>query len=247
MRMPLDDWTPAAIVFDCDGTLLDTERHWVTAREEVLRTYGVVAGADFTELTRGRHYTDCGRLMAEAAGLPARAEEFTRQLLEAFRRLVVAEPRPAPGAGELLEKISGDVPLAVASNCPREIVEAGLEHAGFLHRFAHIVVPEGDIRPKPDPDVYLTASRRCGVPPARALAVEDSSCGILSASRAGLRIIGVCPQPQPLVDEWFTTLADPRLLSWATTFTAGRQDSPGKPPRARAVQDTSTAPPPQAF
>jgi beta-phosphoglucomutase-like phosphatase (HAD superfamily) len=243
--MPLDDWTPAAIIFDCDGTLLDTERHWERAREEVLRDHGVTLGADFADLTRGRHYTECGRLMAEAAGLPARAEEFTEQLLEAFRRLVVAEPRPAAGAGELLEKIGGGLPLAVASNCPREIVEAGLEHAGFLHWFAHIVVPDGDIRPKPYPDVYLTASHLCGVPPARALAVEDSSCGILSASQAGLRIISVGPRPLPLADEWHVNLADPSLLTWIATFTVGRQDRSDGPPRARTDQDTTTAPPTQ--
>jgi HAD superfamily hydrolase (TIGR01509 family) len=243
--MPLDDWTPAAIVFDCDGTLLDTECHWEQAREEVLRDHGVTLGADFAELTRGRHYTDCGRLMAEAAGLPAQAERFTAQLLEAFRRLVVADPRPAPGARELLEKIGGSVPLAVASNCPRDIVEAGLEHAGFLRSFAHIVVPEGDIRPKPCPDVYLTACHHFGVPPTRALAVEDSSCGILSAHDAGLRVAGVGPRPQLLVDEWFVNLADPRLLTWIATLPVGRRERPDKPPQARTDHDISTTPPAQ--
>ncbi|MGC0418179.1 HAD family hydrolase [Embleya sp. AB8] len=215
-------WTPAAIVFDCDGTLMDSECHWEEARELVLRGYGVETPDDFGERTKGLHYTECGRVMAEAAGLaPAVAEQLTAQLLEHFRKLVAADPVTIPGACALVQHAARFAPLAVASNCPRDVVESGLASAGLLSHFIDVVVPDATLRPKPDPDLYLAAARACGAPPAVTLAVEDSYCGILAASRAGLRVLGVGPNPHErelaLVDMWVPTLADAALLDWAGT------------------------------
>src|SRR5688500_6871452 len=80
---PILTWLPGAIVVDCDGTLMDSERHWEAARETVLREYGVEPSAEFGNRTKGLHYSECGRLMTEAAVLaPERAEEVTTQLLD---------------------------------------------------------------------------------------------------------------------------------------------------------------------
>ncbi|AXI76344.1 HAD family hydrolase [Peterkaempfera bronchialis] len=216
-------WTPAAVVFDCDGTLMNTENHWQEARELVLRSYGVAPDAAFTARARGVHYTECGRLMAETAGQPGLAQEITDQLLENFRKLVADNPATLPGAAELVRLTAAFAPLAVASNCPRDVVESSLGQAGLLDHFAHIVVPEDGTLPKPHPDVYLTAARRCGADPGDTLAVEDSPCGILAAVRAGLRVLGVGPYPEAevagLVDLWLPSLAEPDLLAWAASRT----------------------------
>ncbi|MEE1930215.1 HAD family phosphatase [Streptomyces sp. TRM 70351] len=212
-------WTPNAVVFDCDGTLMDTERHWEGARELVLEAFGVFPGPEFAERSKGVHFTACGRLMAEAAGRPELADVMTEQLLTGFRYLVAQDPVTTPGAAELVARAAEFAPLAVASNCPRDVVESCLGTAGLLGRFSHVVVPDGDVRPKPEPDVYATAARACGAAPEDCLAVEDSLCGIQSAVRAGLRVIGVGPRPDPeslsLVDLWVRTLDDPGLLAWA--------------------------------
>lgn len=213
------NWKPAAIVFDCDGTLMDSERHWVAAREIVLREYGTTPDEAFAERTRGVHYTECGRLMAEFADVPALADQITEQLLDQFRKLVVDDPVTKPGALELVRRTSAFAPLAVASNCPRDVVESGLAQAGMLQYIGHVVVPEEDMRPKPAPDVYAYACLKCGVPPEQALAVEDSHCGVVSAAAAGLRVLGVGPRPSSetlaLTDLWVDSLADARLTAWA--------------------------------
>ncbi|GAA2321817.1 HAD family phosphatase [Streptomyces violaceusniger] len=217
-------WTPAAIVFDCDGTLMDSERHWEEAREVVLRSHGTAPDEEFARRTKGLHYTECGRMLAEFAGRPELADEMTGQLLDAFRRLVADDPVTMPGAPQLVAKAAVFAPLAVASNCPRDVVEDGLAKAGLLRYFGHVLVPEGDVRPKPYPDVYLEAARLCGAAPGDALAVEDSHCGFLSASRAGLRVLGVGPRKPvdepPPVDVWVSTLADPDLVKWADSRAA---------------------------
>lgn len=215
------DWTPSVVVFDCDGTLMDTERHWQAARDQVLHGYDIAPNPEFAELAKGVHYTECGRLMAQLAGCPEGAPEMTAQLLDAFRKLVAEHPVAAPGAEGLVTHAARFAPLAVASNCPRDVVESCLEAAGLLHHFEHIVVPGQGVLPKPSPDVYLTAVRRFGADPSDALAVEDSHCGLQAAAGAGMRVLGVGPLPahnvSALADLWVTSLAEPDLLAWAAS------------------------------
>jgi HAD superfamily hydrolase (TIGR01509 family) len=212
-------WTPSAIVFDCDGTLMDTEKHWQDARERALGEYGLIAAPGFADRAKGLHYTECGRLMAVESGHPDLTEELTGGLLRIFLELVAENPVTMPGARELVSSAATFAPLAVASNCPREVVESCLGTADLRDYFDHIVVPDAGTRPKPQPDVYLTAARRCGAEPADALAVEDSLCGVEAASRAGMRILGVGPWPgertTAMVDLWVSSLAEPNLSRWA--------------------------------
>ncbi|MFJ9469293.1 HAD family hydrolase [Streptomyces caniferus] len=212
-------WTPAAVVFDCDGTLMDTERHWQDARDMVLHSYGFTPSAAFAEKARGLHYTECGRLMADVAGRPELTGDMTESLLECFRDLVSADPTTMPGAPELVHSTVQFAPLAVASNCPLEVVESCLGMAGLRECFRHIVVPNATTRPKPHPDVYLTAAELCGVEPADTLAVEDSHCGIQAAAGAGMRVLGVGPRPSDaetaLADWWVHSLEEPAVRGWA--------------------------------
>ncbi|WNI17981.1 HAD family hydrolase [Actinacidiphila sp. ITFR-21] len=213
-------WTPAAIVFDCDGTLMDTERHWQDARDLTLRDFGLVAAPEFAERAKGLHYTQCGQLMADEAGRPELGADLTARLLGHFRTLVAQNPQTMPGARELVANAAKFAPLAVASNCPRDVVETCLRDAELLHHFDHVVVPDDGNRPKPHPDVYLSAARACGAAPADTLAVEDSGCGVEAASRAGLRILGVGPWPgeevADRVDLWVRSLDEPEIFDWAS-------------------------------
>ncbi|MDI5966234.1 HAD family phosphatase [Streptomyces sp. SL13] len=214
----ITDWTPSVVVFDCDGTLMDTERHWQAARDTVLLGYGVVPDPEFAELSKGVHYTDCGRMMAQFAGRPESTQAMTVQLLDAFRKLVAENPVPTPGAERMVAGVARFAPLAVASNCPLDVVESCLEAVGLLRYFERIVVPGDGVRPKPDPDPYLTAVRALGGEPRDALAVEDSVCGLRSAAAAGLRVLGVGPRPADeateLADWWVPSLAEPGLTAW---------------------------------
>ncbi|AYN43179.1 HAD family phosphatase [Streptomyces dangxiongensis] len=222
-------WSPEAVVFDCDGTLMDSERHWQEARNRAFHEYGLQPPPGFAVRATGLHYEDCGRLMARSVHKPELAEGLTAALLDHFLALVTDEPATMPGAIQLVRLLSGRLPLAVASNCPRVVVEGSLERAGLRAHFQHIVVPDtGDrVRPKPHPDVYAVAARLCGVRPHRALAVEDSLTGVEAARRAGLRVLGVGPRPQgdgaTGADLWLPALHAPELLNWARSCGPPRQ------------------------
>lgn len=213
-------WTPAAIVFDCDGTLMDTERHWQQARNLAMGDFGLVPTPEFEELSKGLHYTECGQLMADECGRPELGADLTARLLRHFRTLVAERPQTMPGAGELVANAAKFAPLAVASNCPLDVVETCLRTAGLRDHFDHIVVPDDSNRPKPYPDVYLTAARYCGAGPGDTLAVEDSACGVRAAASAGMRILGVGPWPgeevAASVDLWVGSLDEPDVFAWAS-------------------------------
>ncbi|MFI2640732.1 HAD family hydrolase [Streptomyces sp. NPDC018610] len=221
------DWTPEAVVFDCDGTLVDSEQHWQRARAVVLRAFGHAPDAEFAERAKGLHYRDCGALMAELVGEPGHAEEMTGQLLGTFRALAARDPAITRGARELVRAMDRVAPLAVASNCPADVVRFSLEAVDLHRHFRHIVVPDDRIRPKPHPDTYAEAVRRLGVPGGSALAVEDSANGLKAAVAAGLRVVGVGPPPDPetaaLADLWVASLDDPRLTAWARSRPAARR------------------------
>ncbi|MFJ9924838.1 MULTISPECIES: HAD family hydrolase [Streptomyces] len=216
------DWSPRAVVFDCDGTLMDSERHWQEARNLAFREFGLQPPPGFAEQAKGVHYADCGRLMAESVHKPELTDGLTAALLDHFLELVTDDPVTMPGAAHLVRLLAGRMPLAVASNCPMVVVEGSLERAGLRGYFQHIVVPDtgdAEVRPKPWPDVYDLAARLCGVPPEEALAVEDSLTGVEAARTAGLRVLGVGPRPPgdgaERADLWLPSLHTPELLTWA--------------------------------
>jgi HAD superfamily hydrolase (TIGR01509 family) len=199
-----------AVVFDLDGLLLDTETGWHRAEAELLRRHGAAyTDADETatlgwslEATVRRYLPRLG-LGSEAAG------RISAELLDLVQ-LEYAVAVPRPGAAELVGRLRGRVPLGIASNTARSLVLAALESAPFGDVFEAIVSAEEVAHPKPAPDIYLEACGRLGVEPPAAVALEDSTSGILAARAAGLTVIAV---PQwPTVD---TSAADRVVLSLA--------------------------------
>ncbi|RAJ29848.1 HAD superfamily hydrolase (TIGR01509 family) [Kitasatospora sp. SolWspMP-SS2h] len=211
---------PRAVVFDCDGTLLDTEHLWQAAREDVLARLGAAPSRDLLDEVKGMHYEECGRRLAEHTGRPDQGARCARALLERYEERAREGTRAMPGAVSLLRTLdNGRIPLAVASNCPVKVVSSGLEAVRIAAHFDALVVPGEGIRPKPAPDVYLQAVRRLGTQARHAVAVEDSEAGAAAAKEAGLRVLLVTPDPteqgRRFVDAWTPSLESPEARRWA--------------------------------
>ena len=207
------EWRPRAIVFDCDGLLVDTEGCWTIAERELFRARGrPYEAADKQALIGVAVPTACA-LLAEAFADGSSAEQIERDLLARVHRVIAREGRAMEGATELLALALARLPTAVASNSPRSLLDLALGVAGFGALPAVTVAADEVENPKPEPDLYRTACARLGVAPGDALAVEDSATGVRAARAAGMRTIGV-PTLRGVdigADRTLSTLADPRL------------------------------------
>ncbi|HET9185546.1 MAG TPA: HAD family phosphatase [Solirubrobacterales bacterium] len=184
---------PAAVIFDNDGLLLDTESVWTRAEQDLFDRRGTeFTPADKRELV-GTSAEIAGRLLEERLGEPGRAAE----LIEELNELVVAELEHGVeamiGAREVLERLrERGTPTGLVSNSPLVFVRRSLELAGFNAHFDVVLSAHEVAAPKPAPDPYLEACRRLGVPAGpEVVALEDSPTGVAAARAAGLTVIGV--------------------------------------------------------
>src|SRR4051812_12765384 len=203
---------PAAIVFDNDGLLLDTEEAWTRAETELFARHG----ATFTfehkrDLIGSSHLVAAGKLEA-MLGMPGRGHELMDELFERVMEEALRDIEPRPGAVALVDALQGaGIPVAVASNSARAFLDRVLRTAGMADRFAITVAGDEVAQPKPAPDIYLEACRRLGADPAASVGLEDSPTGAAAAKAAGLTVIGVPYLPDmeiPGADVLADSLAD---------------------------------------
>ncbi|WP_405826137.1 HAD-IA family hydrolase [Streptomyces sp. NBC_01390] len=175
-----------AALFDMDGTLVDTERLWWEAVEQV-------AGRPLTEADQpdvlGRPVEHTADWLAAATGAePGRlAAELHREFAARVRTGIV----PRPGALDLLDALAeAGVPTALVTASPRAVADTVLKALG-ASRFAVSVTADDTEHTKPAPDPYLAACHALGVDPAACVAVEDTETGVASAEAAGCAVLAV--------------------------------------------------------
>jgi HAD superfamily hydrolase (TIGR01509 family) len=206
---------PAAVLFDNDGLLLDTEVLWTRAEITLFERFG----RTFT-LEHKRELIGTSGPVAEATierhlGAPGQGAALMAELHELVMEEALHGVEPMPGAVELLDAL-GEVPVGVASNSPRLFVERALGAAGLRERFGCVLSADDVAHPKPAPDLYVALARGLGANPVDCVALEDSPTGVAAARAAGAFVIGVPSLDGVLLDEAdlvAESLADPRVLA----------------------------------
>jgi HAD superfamily hydrolase (TIGR01509 family) len=212
----LNGWIPEAVVLDCDGLLVDTEPCWTIAEAELFGRRGLRFGVDEKALVIGRSLQHAAETMAELFGEPGNGPAIENELLELVETAVSETAEALPGAHDLIDQLADSLPIAVASNSPRALLDAALDRGGLSGRFLHSVAGDEVSAPKPDPEIYRSACELLGVEPSSALAFEDSMTGVASARAAGMRVIGVPTLQQSgfSADHLVESLADHQLVAW---------------------------------
>ena len=184
-----------AVVCDLDGLLVQTEKLWSAAKDTLFSRHGVAySDADHLAVF-GTSDVFTAQYFTRRFGAPPEAMDAIRdEYMEIASDLFTGGVEISLGAIELVERLSGSVPLALASNTRRPQVSIILASTPFAERFDAIVTGD-DGTPKPAPDLYRLACSRLGVDPVDAVALEDSPTGVAAAKAAGLTVIGVPSHP----------------------------------------------------
>lgn len=177
-----------AVIFDCDGVLVDTELISNTVLAGLLSEAGLPTTLEFClREYRGRSMTSVVELATQRHGAPLPddiAARYYADMKDAFAR----EGRPVPGIVDALDRIA--LPSCVASSGPHHKMEVTLRRTGLWERFAGRIFSATEVEHgKPAPDLFLHAARAMGFDPAATAVVEDSVPGVQAARAAGMRVL----------------------------------------------------------
>lgn len=182
-----------SVIFDLDGTLVDSEPNYYEAGRQTLAEYGV---PDFT-WTDHEGYVGISTRETVADwkrryGLRAPVEELLAVKNRHYLELARTSARAYPEMRKFVELLAGEgVPLAVASGSSPEAIEAILTRTGLDAHLRTVVSADEVARGKPAPDVFLEAARRLGADPADCVVLEDAAPGAAAAHAAGMRCIAI--------------------------------------------------------
>ena len=181
-----------AVIFDMDGTLLDSETVYIAGMQDAARTLGLALPIELCHAMVGVPSHECNLMLQEHYGPGFDLAVFRGHFGKSVQRQMSELVPVKPGVVELLDFLRDQgLPLAIATSAGRTTAERNLGRAGLLGRFRALATRDDVEHPKPAPDLYLEAAKRLGVAPARCVAFEDSSIGILAAHAAGMRAVMV--------------------------------------------------------
>jgi HAD superfamily hydrolase (TIGR01509 family) len=180
----------AAVIFDMDGVLVDTEHLWDEVRAELIHDWDGIDVPGTQEALMGMSAPEWSQYLHDIVGLRPSPTEINEEVVRRMLARYAVELPVVSGAMEAVTALHRQgVPLAVASSSNRPLIDGVLEELNATALFTVTVSSEEAGRGKPAPDVYLEAARLLGVDPRRCVAVEDSANGIRAGHAAGMRVI----------------------------------------------------------
>jgi HAD superfamily hydrolase (TIGR01509 family) len=185
---------PAAVVFDLDGVIVDSEQVWNAAREHLVRERGGTWQKRATADMMGMSSKEWSQYMHDRLGVPMDPDEINDDVVRRVASMYEEDLPLLPHAVETVRELASRWPLGLASSSNRPIIELVLDRSGLEPCFVAVISSEEVERGKPAPDVYAAAARALDVEPTDCVAIEDSTNGIKSAVAAGMRTIAV-PNP----------------------------------------------------
>ncbi|NBE50279.1 HAD family hydrolase [Streptomyces boluensis] len=213
-----DGLARTAVVFDLDGTLVDSEPNYFEAGRQLLAGVGVT-DFDWQEHERyvGISTAETLAIWREKYGLATPLDELLDEKNRRYLELAEAGTHAYPQMRAFVERLHArGVPMAVASGSSRAAIDAILRGTGLDALLTTLVSAEEVPQGKPEPDVFLEAARRLGVEPADCVVLEDAAPGAVAAYKAGMRCIAI-----PYVA---ATADDPAFATAGLVFRGGQRE-----------------------
>ena len=209
----------AAVAFDLDGLMFNTEEVFQRTLTDLLAARGKLAKPEMFAAMMGRRAVEANGIMIEMAGLTETVDEIEAEIGDRFRDLLDDILQPMPGMLDLLDRLeSAGVPKAVCTSSGQSYCRGILDRYDLADRFAFLMAAEDVSQGKPHPEIYATAAERFAVPAASMLVLEDSQHGVAAGKAAGAIAVAVPHEftnghTYDAADLVADSLADPRLLA----------------------------------
>lgn len=180
-----------AVIFDLDGVLIDSERTWSAAREQVTRARGGRWRGEAARAMMGMSSPEWSRYMHSELGVRLEPEQIVDDVLARMQALYRNHLPVIDGAHAALAALAARWRLGLASSANRALIELVLELAGWRRLFAATLSAEEVSAGKPAPDVYLHTAQLLSVQPSRCVAIEDSTNGMRAVAAAGMALVAI--------------------------------------------------------
>lgn len=180
------------VIFDLDGTIVNTEKIYEGIYEEIANSFGKKISAELKVKYTGMQAKLACEVIVKELNLSILPEEFHKQLKEKALKFL-SESELMPGVEKLIRHLSDkNIPIAIATNSEREVVKLKMQnYKEILNLFHHVVAGDDVQNAKPDPEIYLKAAKLFDgeISPDKCLAIEDSVVGAKSGKSAGMQVL----------------------------------------------------------
>ena len=198
-----------AVLFDMDGTLVDSLWMWGDIDVEYLGRHGYEVPADLQHTIEGMSFSEAAVYFKEHFRLPATVEEIKAEWIEMAKDKYAHEVPLKPGALRLLKYLKEQgIPMGIATSCSRELLEAVLKSLKLSEYMDYCMTSCEAGAGKPAPDIYQKVAEQLGAAPEECLVFEDTIAGIQAGLNAGSRVCAVAEEQSERWKEQILGLAD---------------------------------------
>lgn len=181
------------IIFDLDGTLIDSMQLWRRVDAEFLNSRGIEVPDDlFDHLPQGNSFIQTAQYFKDRFELPDSVESVMKEWTDMVSWHYSNDVRLKPGAGELVSMLhSKGIPIGLGTSNSRELAERALSNGGIHQCFSAFVTGDMHLMGKPFPDIYLKCAALLNMNPAGCLVIEDTLAGVQAGRNAGMSVYSI--------------------------------------------------------
>lgn len=180
-----------AVIFDMDGVIIDSEKFWKQAENEIFTSLGVDVTKEFSQLTKSMTTSEVTKFWYNK--YPWQDIELNvaeQMVISRVITLIETEQCHINGVTAFIEKLKANgYKVGLATNSPNVIIPAVLDKLNIAHLFDTISSAEFEEKGKPDPAIYYSTAKKLNIEPENCIAIEDSHAGMLAAKAAGMTVV----------------------------------------------------------